>query len=133
MAFLGIVGAFIPGLFGKQIGGGLAKVLGVAILIPAVLGLLFLAKFAYDRSVINNYESGVTAVVANKTLAADRAADVATANEINEFRNEQDRLEDAANEAARRDPVNSAKPLGPVSQSYYDNLPEDEPKKEKHR
>lgn len=123
LAFLGSVGSFLPGLFGKQISFGAAKTLGAVILVILFLGLASLGKCAYDKSVINDYEAGVQAKVANDTLAADRAADQATANQIAQFEVEQDRLEQAAANAARAHPSGAAGTVGPVSQSYYDNLP----------
>lgn len=122
-ALIATVGGFIPALFGKRPKFEVAKVLGVVILVVAGIVLLGLGKCAYDKSIINAHESERKVKAAEKQLEADRAADAETARQIEEFQSEQDRLEKAANDAARENPGGAAAPVGPVSQSYYDNLP----------
>lgn len=122
MPLLASIGAFLPGLFGKQIAEKTAKVLGIitlAILLVAILGL---GKCAYDASVIEQHEAADRAEKAERQLEAERRADEeaeATANELAETKAE---LDAATTEAARRDPEGAAKQVGPVTESYYDTL-----------
>lgn len=91
----------------------------IAVVIVAALLLLVVAKFTYDRSLIERHE----AQIANDVLNADRAANEKLEKDQAEFNASQDRLETAATEAAKADPTGAAKPVGPVTKSYYDNLP----------
>ena len=69
---------------------------------------------------IEDHEAGVL----GKAREADHTADAATAPAKARFEAEQARLAEEAAKAARGDPTGAAKPVGPVSRSYYDNLPE---------
>lgn len=92
------------------------------IVIGAILLLVVLplGKCAYDRSVIRKHEAA-TALDAAK---AENAADKVLVQDQRQFEAEQQQLEQAALEAKMQSPVEAAKPVGPVSRSYYDNLPE---------
>lgn len=116
------VGAFIPGLFGKELSYKTAKIVGFIILGFALLALLRLGIWAYDRSVIEQHETEQRAEAAEATLEADRAADKeaeATATELAETKAQ---LDTATAEAAKAHPTEAAKGVGPVSKSYYDTL-----------
>lgn len=122
MPLLASIGAFLPGLLGKQVAEKTAKVLGIIILAILFVAILGLGKCAYDASVIEQHESADRAQKAERQLDAERRADEqaeATANELVETKAE---LDAATAEAARRDPEGAAKQVGPVSQSYYDTL-----------
>lgn len=122
MPLIASIGAFIPGLFGKQVSQKVAKVLGFIALGLLLIAVLSLGKCAYDASIIEQHESADRAVKAERQLDAERRADEeaeATANELAETKAE---LDEATAEAARRDPEGAAQPVGPVSQSYYDTL-----------
>lgn len=116
------IGAFLPGLFGKQVTPKIAKVLGIIILVIVGAAAITLGRYAYDASVIAKHEANDRAVKAERQLEAERQADKeaeATATELAETKAELDR---ATAEAARSDPEGAAKEVGPVSQSYYDTL-----------
>lgn len=116
------IGAFLPGLFGKQVSEKVAKVLGFIALGLLLIAVLGLGKCAYDASVIEKHESAERARKAEKQLEADRAADEATEQQARDLAETQQQLEEAQAEAARRDPEGAAKQVGPVTESYYDTL-----------
>lgn len=122
MSLIMSIGAFLPGLLGKQVSEKVAKVLGFVALGLLLIAVLSLGKCAYDASVIEQHESAERARKAQKQLDADRAADKATEDQARELAETQQALEDAQAEAARRDPEGAAKPVGPVTESYYDTL-----------
>lgn len=122
MPLIASIGAFLPGLFGKQVSEKVAKVLGFIALGLLLIAVLSLGKCAYDASIIEQHESADRAEKAERQLDAERRADEeaeATASELAETKAD---LDAATAEAARRDPEGAAKEVGPVSQSYYDTL-----------
>lgn len=122
MSLIMSIGAFLPGLFGKQVSEKVAKVLGIITLGLLLIAVLSLGKCAYDASIIEQHESAERARKAQKQLEADRAADLATEQQGRDLVETQQELEEAQAEAARRDPEGAAKPVGPVTESYYDTL-----------
>lgn len=122
MSLIMSIGAFLPGLFGKQVSEKVAKVLGIVALGLLLIAVLSLGKCAYDASIIEQHESAERARKAQKQLEADRAADLATEEQARDLVETQQELEEAQAEAARRDPEGAAKPVGPVTESYYDTL-----------
>jgi uncharacterized protein HemX len=122
MSLILSIGAFLPGLFGKQVSEKVAKVLGIITLGLLLIAVLGLGKCAYDASIIEKHESVERARKAEKQLEADRAADLATEQQARDLVETQQELEEAQAEAARRDPEGAAKPVGPVTESYYDTL-----------
>lgn len=122
MSLIMSIGAFLPGLFGKQVSQKVAKVLGFITLGLLLIAVLGLGKCAYDASIIEQHESADRAEKAEKQLEADRAADEATEDQTRELAETQQELEEAQAEAARNDPEGAAGPVGPVTDSYYDTL-----------
>ncbi len=101
-----------------------ARKIGLIVFIVALVILLAIlipvAKCSYDKSVISEHEKQVQI----DDLKAQRSADKVLVEDQKQFEAGQRRLEDAATEAARSDPSGAAKQVGPVTRSYYDNLPE---------
>lgn len=128
MSLIMSIGAFLPGLFGKEVSQKVAKVLGIIILALLALAVLSLGKCAYDASVIEQHEAQDWAEKAQKQLDADRKADEATEQQARDLANTQKALEQAQADAARKDPAGAAGTVGPVTDSYYDTL-----RKEKRR
>lgn len=131
LALLAALGGPIAGLFTKNVSYTMAKVVGgvaAAVLLVALLGI---GKCSYDRSIISAHDDKRDATISNSALNADRGADAAAANRTAAFANSQDVLTNAAGAAKAADPQGAAKPVGPVSSSYYDNLPD--PKKDKRK
>lgn len=117
------VGGFIPGLFGKKITDKIAKLIGITVLVIGIGLIAVIGKAAYDRSIVNTYQTERNAESAEAQLEAQRAADAEEDKRLAEFEDQQDTLEAATKEAALKDPVAAATPVGPVTKSYYDNLP----------
>lgn len=122
MSLIMTIGAFLPGLFGKQVSDRVSRILGIAAVGIAVISLLGLAKCVYDGAVIAKHEAQEEARKNKALLDADRAADEATAEQARDLAETQTELEKAQAEAARSDPAGAAKPVGPVTESYYDTL-----------
>lgn len=122
MSLLMSIGAFLPGLLGRKVSEKVAKVLGIITLGLLLIAVLSLGKCAYDASVIEQHESTDRAEKAEKQLDAERRADEEAAAQATELAETKAELDAATAEAARRDPEGAAKPVGPVSQSYYDTL-----------
>lgn len=122
MTIIMTIGAWLPGLFGKQLSPRLTKALGAALLILAVALLLWLGKLAYDASLIAKHEAQQHAAIAKAQVAADRAADEAAAEQAKALAETQKALEQAEIEAVRNDPEGAAQTVGPATQSYYDTL-----------
>lgn len=98
-----------------------ARRVGLAFVILVLLALvLTVGKCAYDRGVIDDYTQDVQLDAAKSEIKADRVL----VKDQKQFEAEQRQLEQAAREAKMQSPVEAAKPVGPVSRSYYDNLPE---------
>lgn len=122
MSLITSIGAFLPGLFGKEVSQKVAKVLGIIALSILLIAVLSLGKCAYDASIIEQHESRERAVKAEKQLEADRAADEQTERQARELEETQQALEQAQAEAAAADPEGAAGTVGPVTESYYDTL-----------
>lgn len=122
MPLLLTIGAFVPGLFGKKIADGTAKVLGIVTLVILAAGLIYLGKLAYDASLIEQHETEVRAEQAERDLRAERKADLEAANTQAELVETQRKLDEAAAKAKADRPEEARKEVGPVTQSYYDTL-----------
>lgn len=129
LPFILSVGNILPGLFGKKLSDRTAKFVGITLLIATALMVFGVGKCAYDASVINRYEAQHDAEAAKKELQADRDADAATANQATELVETQKKLDEATKAAATRDPEGAAKPVGPVTESYYETLRKKEKRK----
>lgn len=123
-ALVATIGGFIPGLFGKQISFKFAKVAGIAVIVVGLIALLSLGRCAYDQSVIEDHETEQRAESAETALESERQADLDTAEEIADLKDETAALEQAVKDAERAQPEKAKAAVGPASQSYYDNLPE---------
>lgn len=124
LRLLAALGGPIAGLFVPTVSYKLAKIVGAIVAAVLLVALLGIGKCSYDRALIRDHDAGRSAAISNDTVNADRAADAAAANRQAEFQASQANLTNAAAEARAADPAGAAKPVGPVSKSYYDNLPE---------
>ena len=128
LSFLVTIGSFVPGLFGKTISSKAAKIIGGSLLFLLLLAILYIGKCSYDASVVNRANVEHEAVVADKTLKADRAADEALENKAAAFDDSQAKLEEVTRDAAKADPVAAGTKVGPVTASYYEALRKKEKK-----
>lgn len=115
-------------LLGKVVTEQQARKIGFWAALPLVLiglGLLLWGgKALYDRGVVERYKDQRQGQIAVGARKADEAADVAQANRLAEVEAENARLENAMGQAKAADPVKGQTEVGPVQQSYFDNLPE---------
>lgn len=120
-------GFWIAGLFGKIITTQQAKRLGLVVAIPLILIgaalLLWGGKALYDRGVVEQFKDKQEAQAAKDVLKADREANANAQERANVAEAENARLENAMAEAKRQDPEKGTTEVGPVQQSYFDNLP----------
>lgn len=118
------IGGSLASLLGfKNLEYKIAKIVGTVVVIVGLIAILGLGKCAYDKSVVNEYKTEQRAVDAEAAVEADKIADDNERDRIEVMEEDNARLTKAAEEAERQDPVAAAKSVGPVSQSYYDNLP----------
>jgi amino acid transporter len=131
MPFLITIGSSLFGLFGKKVTAGTAKVAGIAALIAlAVLGVV-LFFVIHDHNVIKNHDAGINAKVSNAVVGADRYAGDQKAARDQTFSNSQAEIGNAVGKAAVAHPAEVKKPVGPASQSYYDELRRQQKQKQK--
>lgn len=116
------IGAMLAGLIGKKVGGTAAKAIGIVAAGVLLGSLLAIGKCAYDGRLISNYENGVQADLERGAREAEHEADRAEAARSEDFRTSQGGLDAAARTAEQADPEGAARPVGPSSQSYYDEL-----------
>lgn len=120
-------GFWIAGLLGKTITQQQAKRVGLLVGIPLalVVGALLLwgGKALYDRGVVETFKDKQEAQAAKDVLKADRAANENAQERARVAEEENARLENAMAEAKRQDPAKGTTEVGPVQQSYFDNLP----------
>lgn len=121
-------GVWVAGLFGKAVTTQQAKRLGLAVAAPLIIAALVLltlgGKALYDRGIREQVQQQRDATVAKGVVEADRAADEEQANRLAEAEAENDRLENAMADAKQGDPKKGQTEVGPVQQSYFDNLPD---------
>lgn len=123
LQFITNIGNLIPSLFGRVVSDKAARIVGVVTIAIILLAVISVAKAAYDESVRNTAEVEHKAEAAERQLQADRAADSETADKAAQFDNSQQQIEQAAREAERREPEAASREVGPVTRSYYENLP----------
>lgn len=99
-----------------------AKAAGIILAIGLLIALLTIGKCAYDDGVVDDY-LGQRAV---ENLEARNAADEEAAKREAQDRETELRQIEAAARAAAQDPEAAARPVGPVTQSYYDTLDKEE-------
>ncbi|MBP53116.1 MAG: hypothetical protein CMG88_00945 [Marinobacter sp.] len=95
MSLIMSIGAFLPGLFGKEVSQKVAKALGFVILGLLLIAVLSLGKCAYDASVIEKHETEREIEAAG---AREEAADQRLRDQINNARDEEE-LHDVVNAA----------------------------------
>lgn len=117
---LGLLGFIKPSL-GKGWTDKAARVAGIVVLAVLALILFGVGKCTYDQGVIDDF-LGEQAV---EDLKARDEADENAAPRESQNAEDQAALAEAAAEAKANDPKKGKSTVGPVTQSYYDNLPED--------
>lgn len=122
LKFIASVGSLIPGLFGVKLSYKAAKVIGFVLLAALAVGVVIVGKLAYDASILNRYKTEQAAAKATRDLSAERAANAKARENEAKLAETQTKLDEAAGIAEKAQPVEAAKAVGPVTQSYYDTL-----------
>ena len=123
MPFAITIGTFLFGLFGKKPSTDkAANLAGIAALAGLALGLIVLFFVIHDHNVIKNHDARQDAEVANAVVTADRYAGENMAARDRNFENSQAAVNSAISNAVAADPTRAKQPVGPASQSYYDEL-----------
>jgi hypothetical protein len=133
MPFL-TIGTFLFGLFGKKgVSDKAAKAVGIGALVAlAVLGIV-LFFVIHDHNVIKNHDARQEAKVQTAVVGADRYAGERKEARDQDFGNSQAGVSAAISNAAAAHPAEVKKPVGPASQSYYDELRRQKAAKGKHK
>lgn len=116
------VGTFIFGLFGKKATDKAARLAGIGALVAAAVLAIVLFFAIHDHNVIKNHDARQEAKVNNAVIGADRYAGERKEARDQDFSNSQADLGNAIGNAAAAHPAEVKKPVGPASQSYYDEL-----------
>lgn len=117
------IGTFLFGLFGKKPSTDkAANAVGIGALVALVAIGIALFFVIHDHNVIKNHDNKVNAQVANKTVAADRYAGDLKQTRDQDFGNSQAAIGNAVGATVAAKPEEVKKPVGPASQSYYDEL-----------
>lgn len=115
-------GVFLAGLFGKHVSVKAAKAIGIGTFIVAAIAAFLIGKAIYDANVIDDYQDKRDAEIAKGVVNADREATRKQDQRDLAFRESQDGIKAAAENAVAADPEKGKRPVGPASQSYYDEL-----------
>lgn len=125
------LGVLIAGFAGKVIGpqSTAAKVIGWIAVVTLAVILFVAGKAIYDASVIDEHERDVRAELNEDVIEGEQAASAAQRKRDRAFDESQATIQEGMNDAQQNDPDGAAKPVGPVSQSYYDSLRDDQGRK----
>lgn len=114
--------AIAKAITGKKIPDEGARIIGIGAFVLLILAIAAPVKCAYDRSLISGYEQDKQAEINKGLLEAERAASASEAARDDSFATSQADIKEGMNDARTNDPDHGARPVGPVSQSYYDRL-----------
>jgi hypothetical protein len=133
MPFL-TIGTFLFGLFGKKgVSDKAAKAVGIGALVALAAIAIALFFVIHDHKVIANHDNAINAKVANKVVAADRAAGDKKVARDQSFTDSQAGVNSAVANAVAAKPELVKKPVGPASQGYYDELRRQQKQKGKRK
>lgn len=120
--FITIGLAVAKAITGTKIPEAGARIIGIGTFVALVLAIAAPVKCAYDARVISRHDAKQQAEMDRAALAAERAANANDAARDKEFATSQADLTEGMNHARANDPAHGASPIGPVSQSYFDRL-----------
>ena len=121
MPFISI-GAALAGLFGKQVSDKAARLIGIGTPLAVLIAAFFIWLAIHDHDVANDALDKQDATINAAVIEADRYAGNQMANRERDFGNSQSDLGNAIGNAVAADPEHGKRPVGPASQSYYDEL-----------
>lgn len=116
------IGFGLAGLFGQKPSEKTAKAIAIATLVIGAVIAFFILKAIYDASIVDDYKDKRDAEIATGVVTADRYAGERKTERDQDFANSQADLGNAIGNAVAADPEQARKPVGPASQSYYDEL-----------
>lgn len=116
------IGAFVPGLFGKELSLKAAKVVGAIVAVVLVIAVLSVGKCAYDASVIERHDDKRTAKIEKGAREAEHAADENALERANRAAEDAANLQGAIDNARRDDPEGVRRPTGRATNDVYDEL-----------
>lgn len=123
MPFLITIGSSLLGLFGKKgVSDKAAKAVGIGALVALATVAIALFFWIHDHNVIKNHDARQEAKVQTAVVGADRYAGERKEERDRTFTNSQADLSSAISNAVAAAPEQARKPVGPASQSYYDEL-----------
>lgn len=128
---IGVIGAAIASVAGQVVGrdSQAARVIGWITVAVIVVVLFILAKSLYDAAVVDEHERDTRAELNEGVIRGEQRASAAQRAQDQEFAQSQADIQEGMNNAADSDPDGAARPVGPVSQSYYDGLRDDKGRK----
>lgn len=97
---------------------------GLIIVVPLAALLIWGGIRLYNRGVVEVYQDKRDAAVSNATLVADREALANALQRANVSEEQSETINAAMVEAKAKDPEKGQREVGPVSQSYFDSLPQ---------
>lgn len=122
--FITIGLAIAKAITGNKIPEEGARIIGIGAFLALILAIAAPVKCAYDRSVIERHDQARQAEIDRARLEAERSANASQAARDSSFATSQADIKEGMNDARTNDPAHGARPVGPVSQSYYDRLRE---------
>ena len=122
--FITIGLAIAKAITGKKIPDEGARIIGIGAFVALILAIAAPAKCAYDASVISKHEAAQQAKIDRARLEAEQAANERERARDNSFATSQADINEGMENARTNDPQHGTRPVGSVSQSYFDRLRE---------
>lgn len=116
------IGTALVGLFGKQVSDKAARLIGIASLIFVLIAAFLTWLAIHDHNVRSDALDDQDATINAAVIGADRYAGNQMIARDQDFANSQSDLGNAISNAVTADPEHGTRPVGPASQSYYDEL-----------
>jgi hypothetical protein len=116
------LGTALAGLFGKQVSAKGARVIAISALLFAAIAGFLIWLAIHDRGVRNDALDDQDATINAAVIGADREAEAKQEQRDQTFANSQEQIDAAVSNAVTTAPEQARKPVGPASQSYYDEL-----------
>jgi hypothetical protein len=117
------IGTTLLGLIGKKgVSGKAARMVGIGALAVGVVLVFLLWLAIHDANVRDDALDDQDAEINAAVIGADRAATAAQDQRDANFANSQGGIDNAVDAAVAGKPAETRKPVGPASQSYYDEL-----------
>jgi creatinine amidohydrolase/Fe(II)-dependent formamide hydrolase-like protein len=117
-----MIGSTLAGLFGKGVTEKAARLIGIGTLIFAAVAAFLIWLAIHDSNVADDALDEQDAQINAAVIEADRYAGNQMEARDRDFANSQGEIGNAIGNATAADPAKGKRPVGPASQSYYDEL-----------